>query len=199
MIRKFSGYETTKAYTPHETKRFPAGGYEAKILNAEVVRNKNGSESLAVSIDVTAGEFKDFFKTDYSSNPFDNKKWRGVARFFLPKDDGSKDDERTKSSFKAMTEAVEKSNQNYQWNWDEQSLKGLKVGILVRDREYEAGKFTHDIFAFTDIKIIKNGEFPIPKPKYLNGNAPSAAPSVPDAPPMPSDSDAPPANDDYPF
>lgn len=157
-------------------EKLPAGGYEAKIINAAVLPNSNGSESLAVQVDITAGEFKGFFKRDFDNNPYDNRKWRGVARFFVPKDDGSKEDERTTAIFKAMTEAVEKSNPNYKWNWDEKSLKGLKVGIMVREKEYDHNGyhgFTHDIFRFTDIKIIKDGKFDIPKAKYLNGSAPA--------------------------
>ena len=197
-------------------ENLPAGGYEARIINAAVLTNSNGSESLAVQVDITAGEFKDFFKRDFESNPYDNKKWRGTARFFVPVDDGSDKDERTKGIFKAMTDAVEASNPGYKWNWDEKTLKGLKVGIMVRDKEYfiedsGAHGFTHDIYRFVGINVIKEGKFTIPKPKLLNGGAGGTSdsggsqPAQSYQPPQSSQvppqgyGDPPPALGDYPF
>lgn len=198
MIRKFSDYETTQAARAGSFEKLPAGGYEAKIIGAKVVDNANGSQRLEVAVDITAGEFRDYFKNQFESSTYEDKKWKGVARFFLPVDDGSKKDNFKKRLFKAVTQALEQSNAGYRWDWDETKLKGLKVGIMVRDKEYDIdGKhgFCAEIFEFVDIKLIKEGKFSVPEPRYLNGKAPS----VPDAPPMPSDADAPPANDDYPF
>lgn len=210
MINKPNDWDNVKAASSSEREKLPAGGYEAKIIGAKIERSAKGTEYLSVAVDITAGEYKDFFKRDFDNNPWDNKKWRGVARFFLPVDDGTQGDNFKKRVLKAMTEALEKSNANYRWNWDETGLKGLKTGIMVRDKEYEtetgAYGFSSDIFEFADIKVIKDGNFKIPKPKYLDGKAPrypdGKASGVSEAP-MPSDSDAPPELDDngqpYPF
>ncbi len=64
-----------------------------------------------------------------------DKKWKGVIRQFLPKDDGTDNDEWTKSSFKGLTTAFEHSNPGYTWNWEETSLVGKLVGILFRNEE----------------------------------------------------------------
>jgi len=199
MIKKFNGWEETQAARAGGFEKLPAGGYEAKIIGAKVADNANGGQRLEIAVDITAGEFKDYFKNQFESSTYDDKKWKGVARFFLPIDDGSKKDNFKKSLFKAVTQALEQSNASYRWDWDETKLKGLKVGIMVRDKEYDIDGnhgFCAEIFEFVDIKLIKEGKFDIPKPKYLNGNSPS----TPDAPPMPSDNDAQPkSNDDYPF
>ncbi len=201
MINKPNDWDNVKAASTAEREKLPAGGYEAKIIGAKVVPNSNGTQRLEIAVDVAAGEFRDYFKNDFDNNPYEDKKWRGVARFFLPQDNGERGDDFKKRLLKAMAEALEKSNSEYKWNWDESKLKGLKTGIMVRDKEYDVygdGKVTGlspEIFEFVDIKIIREGNFKIPKPKYLNGKGPSA----PEAP-MPSDNDAPPeSGDDYPF
>lgn len=209
MIPKVKGWEDVKAAKTGSYEKLPAGGYEAKIISAHLTPNSDDTQRLEIAVDITAGEFKDYFKKQFDSSTFEGKKWKGVARFFLPVEDGSKKDNFKKRLLKAMTEALEFSNANYKWDWDEKKLKGLKVGIMVRDKEYDYQGhygFFPEIFEFVDIKIIKNGEFSTPEPRYLNGKSPKypngAAPSEAiDGAPMPSDEDAPPedADDDYPF
>ena len=181
-----------------ERVKLPAGGYEAKIINAKVVNydGSNGSyERLEIAVDITAGEYKDYYKQDFDSNTRDDKKWRGVARFYVPTDDGSEKDEYTKSVLKSVTDALEDSNKDYHWDWDETKLKGLKVGILVRDKEYEIdGKhgFSPEIFRFTDINRIKEGKFTVPKQKLLKGSSGTSAAAS-------SGDDSAASDDDYPF
>ncbi len=196
-MKKLSNWNDVKA--AGERVKLPAGGYEAKIINAKVVSydGSNGSyERLEIAVDITAGEYKDYYKQDFDSNTRDDKKWRGVARFYVPTDDGSEKDEYTKSVLKSVTDALEDSNKGYHWDWDETSLKGLKVGILVRDKEYEVdGKhgFSPEIFRFTDINRIKEGKFTVPKQKLLKESSGTSA-----AASSGSDSAAS-SDDDYPF
>ena len=196
-MKKPSNWNDVKA--AGERVKLPAGGYEAKIINAKVVSydGSNGSyERLEIAVDITAGEYKDYYKQDFDSNTRDDKKWRGVARFYVPTDDGSEKDEYTKSVLKSVTDALEGSNKDYHWDWDETSLKGLKVGILVRDKEYEVdGKhgFSPEIFRFTDINRIKEGKFTVPKQKLLKESSGTSA-----AASSGSDSAAS-SDDDYPF
>ena len=178
-MKKPSNWNDVKA--AGERVKLPAGGYEAKIINAKVVNydGSNGSyERLEIAVDITAGEYKDYYKQDFDSNTRDDKKWRGVARFYVPTDDGSEKDEYTKSVLKSVTDALEDSNKDYHWDWDETKLKGLKVGILVRDKEYEIdGKhgFSPEIFRFTDINRIKEGKFTVPKQKLLKESSGTSA------------------------
>lgn len=195
-MKKPSNWNDVKA--AGERVKLPAGGYEAKIINAKVVSYDgiNGSyERLEIAVDITAGEYKDYYKQDFDSNTRDDKKWRGVARFYVPTDDGSEKDEYTKSVLKSVTDALEDSNKGYHWDWDETKLKGLKVGILVRDKEYEIdGKhgFSPEIFRFTDINRIKEGKFTVPKQKLLKGSSGTSAAAS-------SGDDSAASDDDYPF
>lgn len=195
-MKKPSNWNDVKA--AGERVKLPAGGYEAKIINAKVVNydGSNGSyERLEIAVDITAGEYKDYYKQDFDSNTRDDKKWRGVARFYVPTDDGSEKDEYTKSVLKSVTDALEDSNKDYHWDWDETKLKGLKVGILVRDKEYEIdGKhgFSPEIFRFTDINRIREGKFTVPKQKLLKGSSGTSAA-------VSSGDDSAASDDDYPF
>ena len=195
-MKKPNNWDDVKA--AGERVKLPAGGYEAKIINAKVVNydGSNGSyERLEIAVDITAGEYKDYYKQDFDSNTRDDKKWRGVARFYVPTDDGSEKDEYTKSVLKSVTDALEDSNKDYHWDWDETKLKGLKVGILVRDKEYEIdGKhgFSPEIFRFTDINRIKEGKFTVPKQKLLKGSSGTSAAAS-------SGDDSAASDDDYPF
>ena len=196
-MKKPNNWDNVKA--AGERVKLPAGGYEAKIIGAKVVKYDSARgeyERLEIAVDITAGEYKDYYKTEFDSSTRDDKKWKGVARFYVPTDDGSEKDEFTKSLLKSATEAIEDSNSGYHWDWDETKLKGLKVGILVRDKEYEIdGRhgFAPEIFRFADIKRIKDGKFTVPKPKMIKGSSADAP-----APTAPASVDAP-ADDDCPF
>lgn len=177
MIKQFKDYnETQAAGVNGKFPQLPAGGYEAQVKKVQIAKNYDGSERLELLVDIIEGEYEGYFKKQYDNNKFEDKKYKGRVSFAIPTDDGSEKDGYKKRYFKAMAEAFEKSNAGYTWNWEEKSLLGLKVGIYVRDKEWDKdGKhgFAPEIYALEDINVIRSGEFETPKPKYLNGNAPA--------------------------
>lgn len=191
-MKQFNGYNETKAAGNFE--KLPAGGYEGKILDAKVVtyETRNGeAERLEISIDITTGDWANYYKDEYSRQTDEDKKWKGVLRLFIPVDDGSDKDNFTKSIFKAATEAVEESNPGYHWNWDEKALKGKSVGVLVRDKEYDyKGKhgFAPEVFKFMDVAKIRTGKFKVPTAKTINGSQAAPVTAAPEV-----------STDDYPF
>lgn len=173
-MNKIGNWENVKAAT--EYVALPADGYAVEIKNAKVKRyeSDNGSfERFEIALDIMDGEFKDYYANDYRSQTGEDKKWKGVLRLYLPKEDGSEKDEWTKSLFKATIEAIEDSNPGYHWDWDESKLRGKKVGCLFRLEEWEykgkTGKKAQ-AFKFIDINRIKSGKFRIPKEKLLNNS-----------------------------
>lgn len=173
-MNKIGNWENVKAAA--EYVALPAGGYAVEIKNAKVKKyeNDNGSfERFEIALDIMDGEFKDYYANDYRSQTGEDKKWKGVLRLYLPKEDGSEKDEWTKSLFKATIEAIEDSNPGYHWDWDESKLRGKKVGCLFRLEEWEykgkTGKKAQ-AFKFIDINRIKSGKFRIPKEKLLNNS-----------------------------
>lgn len=171
-MKPVNNWEQVKAAS--DRQQLPKGGYVCRIMNSEI-KTYNGTkgtfERLEISIDVAEGEFKDFYAADYRGQNQENKKWRGVLRLYVPKDDGSDMDEWNKSKLKAATNAVEDSNQGYHWDWNEAGLKGKLVGCLIRNEEWEYNGRTGwntKPFKFVPVSDIKNGKFEIPKDKPLN-------------------------------
>jgi hypothetical protein len=174
-MKAFSDYKAEKAAS---RELLPAGGYIAKVLNAEVVtyQGQNGSyDKLVISFDISDGPNKNFFKQDFESQQGEDKKWRGVFRLNIPQDDGSERDGWSKRSFGNAMWAIEASNSGYHWDWNEAGLKGKSVGVLFRDREWEMTNskgedisgWTTECCAFTDVQSIKDGTFKMPKKKPL--------------------------------
>ncbi len=174
MIKKPSNWEQVQA--AQERAKLPAGGYIVKIIGAKTAEYKSqdgGSFSkLEIALDITDGEYKGFYDADFRAQTQEDKKWKGVLRQYLPKDDGSEKDEWTKSALKALTEAIEESNPGYHWDWDESRLKGKIVGCLFQNQQWEInGKegWKAQPFKFIPAERIRNGKFEIPKDKPLKG------------------------------
>lgn len=97
------------------------GGYIVKITFAEDVPQK---EYLRIEWDYTEGEMAGCHRECYESHNF----WPApLFRSYKKKAEGM---------FKAFIEAVAKSNEGFEWNWDEKSLIGKWVGVVTREEEY---------------------------------------------------------------
>ena len=178
MIRKPNNWNEVQEFT--DRQKLPLGAYVCKIKQVRIQDNSYGSQ-LAMLFDISEGEYTDYFKKEFDSNTAQDKKWRGVLRTWLPKDDGSDKDEMTKRSFKGMVTAFEKSNLGYQWDWNENSLVGKTVGILFRNEEWDYnGKHGWAVRPFRAISSIsvREEDFTIPKDKPL-ANGQSTAPAYP--------------------
>jgi hypothetical protein len=167
MIRRPNNWNEVKEF--NDRQKLPLGAYVCKVKRAAVQANEFG-EQLCIVFDIVEGEFSGFYNDDFKSNTSENKKWKGVLRLFVPKDDGSEKDEWTKSTFKGMVTAFEKSNPGYKWNWDEASLTGRLIGVLFRNEEWEyEGKNGWTVRPFRAISTdsVRSGDFTLPKDKPL--------------------------------
>lgn len=100
----------------------------------------------------------------------ENKKWRGVYRLFLPKDDGGERDEWSKRTFGNAMWAIEESNEGYAWDWIESTLKGKVVGFVFRNKEWEFdGKrgWTTECGALASIQAVREGKVKLLKDRPL--------------------------------
>lgn len=90
----------------------------------------------------------------------------------VPKDDGTEQDGWTKRRFKTFTEALEESNPGYHFDWDESKFKGLIIGGLFNEREYEkrdgsVGRATN--FAqVCSVEMIRGNRYRLPEDRLLN-------------------------------
>lgn len=168
MIKKPQNWENVQAMS--DRAKLPLGAYVCKVLKATVESNQYG-EQLLLGFDILEGEHKDYFRKEFNGNQYQNKKWKGILRLWLPKNNGDQKDEITKSILKGMVTSFEKSNPGYTFNWDEQSLVGKTVGIMFRNEEWEndEGKSGWAVRPFRAISVdsVRSGDFTLPKDKPL--------------------------------
>lgn len=176
-MKPFNGYNETQVMT--NRPKLPVGAYLVEIKKAEEkVYNFNGESfsKLEISFDIAEGEYKDFYADDYRSQSTEDKKWKGVLRQTLPKDDGSKEDEKSKRFFKTMIAAIEDSNTGYHWDWHEETLKGLKVGCVFQNQEWAFNGrcgWKAQPYSFISTESYKSGEFYMPADKPLTNKSPT--------------------------
>lgn len=175
MINRPNNWDNVHAAS--DRQKLPLGAYVCTIVQANI-QNSSYGDQLYVLFDISAGEWAGYYKEDFDRNQRADKKWKGVLRLWLPKDDGSDNDEWTKSILKGFTTAVEESNRGYHWDWDERSLRKKEIGILFRNEEWEyEGKTGWAVRPFRAISVdaVEDGAFTIPKDKLLkNKPAPTA-------------------------
>ena len=182
MIKMPNNWNEVKEFS--ERAKLPLGAYVCKVKQCRVQDNDYGSQ-LAILFDIHEGEYKDFYAADFAANTQQDKKWKGVLRIWLPKDDGSEKDEFTKSIFKGLVTAFENSNLGYTWNWNEKSLEGKLIGILFRNEEWAYdGKSGWAVRPFRAISVasVREEKFTLPKDKPLaqkSGATSYQAPAVP--------------------
>ena len=173
MIQKPTYYDDAKAMKAGSFDRIPAGWYPATILGVTQGVTQSGNQYLEFAVDIIDGEYTRYYEKDYKAQtPYDGvKKWRGNVRYFLS--------EKAIGMLKGAMESVEESNPGYKWNWDENTIKGKKVGLGIREEEYEASdhsiKTTTRPYAFCAVQKALSGEMPEPKAKPLNKTAAGAS------------------------
>ena len=151
----------------------PAGGYVAKILNAEV-KEYTWGEVLVVSFDIAEGEYKDFFANQYKANTNEDKKWKGNFRITVPQESNAYFASQ-KRMFGNAIACIEESNAGYHWNWNEAELKSKMVGVLFRNYEYSVMQsngtvnegWSTECCTLTTVDDIRNNKFKMPKDKPL--------------------------------
>lgn len=167
MLRKPNNWNEVQEYS--ESAKLPLGAYVCKIKKVGVQSTDYGKQ-LCLVFDIAEGEHKGFYNADFVANQNADKRWKGVLRLFIPKDDGSESDEWTKRTLKSMITAVEKSNPGYVWNWDEASLTGKMIGVLFRNEEWEyEGRtgWTVRPFRALSIDTVRSGNFKLPNDRPL--------------------------------
>ena len=132
-MQQFKGYDEAKqsAQAAGGSSKLPKGAYVCKVLGVKATEAVDGrSGFIQIQFDIAEGEYKGFFKKQYDENTREDKKYKGKATIYLPKDDGSEQDGWTKTAFARWTNAFEESNNGYSWDWDEKKWKDKLIGIV---------------------------------------------------------------------
>ncbi len=183
-MKPINNYERYQAYD-NNTTQLPVGGDVFRISAVRYEQGQNGtSDRIVVAFDVAEGEFAGFFKKKFDADQNEDKKWKGTTTLYIPKEDGSEQDNWTIRKLKTFTNALEDSNPNYKWDWDENKWKGLMIGgvfgeiytmINGKQIKYTAYKTA------CSVGNIHAGKFRTPKPQYKNGATPAGTAATPQA------------------
>lgn len=174
-MRKIENWENISESTSF--KRLKPAGYIVKILNVEDHPDK---EYLRIYFDIFDGEDKGYFKKLYDADTRKEKKWPNAGSFVRSYKDSAA------SMFKGFTVAVEKSNKGYTWNFDEKTLVGKVVGLIIADEQYQnqngAIRTRNYVAAVRSVDVIKSGEFEVPALKKLDSSKLTATQTAASAP-----------------
>ncbi len=147
----------------------PAGGYVCRMLAVSDVPEK---EYLLIHFDIAEGEQAGFYTAKAAASQ--EGRWQGrIFKSYKPAVMGF---------FKGFMRAVEESNPGFTWAWDERSLVGKLIGIVMREEEF-IGKDGSPCVAvkpsvFLPVEKIRSGDFTVPGRKPLDATRqPSAAPA----------------------
>lgn len=155
-MREIKDYASVTEQQGGEFEKLPAGGYICKITAVEDLPDK---EYLKIEFDIADGKYKGWFADTYQRANF----WGGrLVRSYK---------ETAKGFFKGFTTAVEQSNAGYKWAWDEKSLVGKMIGIVLAMEEYIGNDSTVKERLYVaqnrSVDAIKKGDFKVPELKAL--------------------------------
>lgn len=132
---KFNGFKPSQP--TGERMTLPAGVYEGRILAARVDIVGN-TQTLLLQVDIEGGDYAGFYKKQYEASKGGQfpAKYKGVYRIQLPDGTDPQHDGWRQHQLEGVVWALEDGNIGYRWDWDENKLKGLRVGLNVRERDY---------------------------------------------------------------
>ena len=173
-------YDTAQAATGEfVSAQLTPGGHGVLILKAEAVTlDRDGTKvpQIHVYFDIAEGsEYDNYFKQKYeASKKFrpDTAKWQGIFRQNVYAQDG----ESTNPYFKGLITSIENSNPMYKWTWDEHTLKGKKLGMVFRERDFEVpstGEIKTTVEAAWACDWDAYESMPVPKKKELVKKTPA--------------------------
>ena len=161
-MKKIENFDAVKAIKGGEPmSRVPAGGYVCRIIHAIDNAEK---QYLRIELDIAEGDYKGTYSDKYTKF---GGNW-GCVRIASYK-------ERALPMFKGFVTAVEESNDRYKFDFDEKTLEGKLVGVLMGEEEYistdgEVRTNTKPQF-FRSVQAIRSGDFQIPEPKRISGGS----------------------------
>ena len=160
-MKKINDWENIKESS--DFKRLEPGAYICAIKAVEDVSDK---EYLKIYFDIVKGDNKGYFQKLYDSDTRKDKKWPIAGTLIRSYKEAAL------SMFKGFCTAVEKSNKNYKWNFDEKTLVKKYIGLIIADEEYLNTKgqkrVRNYVASVRSLEAIENGDFTIPALKEID-------------------------------
>ena len=162
MINKINGFKPTQ--NTGERLSLPVGVYEGQIIGAKV--DDNGvTQTLIIQVEITKGDFAGYYRKDYERQTGREYsiRYKGTYRMQLPDGQNEQHDNWRQHQLEGLVWALEDGNPGYKWDWDENKLRGLKVGLNVREREYYVNKKYGTTTEIGRIESVKQMNDPDPE------------------------------------
>lgn len=160
-MKKINDWENIKENS--DFKRLEPNSYVCAIKSVEDVSNK---EYLRICFDIVKGDNKGYFQKLYDSDTRKDKKWPVAGTLIRSYKESAL------SMFKGFITAIEKSNKNYKWNFDEKTLVKKYIGLIIADEEYLNQKgqkrVRNYVSSVRSLEAIEKGDFTIPALKELD-------------------------------
>ena len=171
-MKPLNNWDTTRAATG-EVERIAPGGYICYIRGArvETITTRRGeSERIAISLEICEGPYTGFFQKRFdemhNSNTNGETRWPCVFTQFLLDRDGN-----ASPYFKGTIQAIVESNPGYNWNWDEKTLNGKRVGVIFGEEEFMGSdgqvRTTVRPRWFRSADKVRAGDYKIPEKRGL--------------------------------
>ena len=176
-MKAFNGFES-KAQS-NKPEQLPVGAYVARI-KAVKIDGDEPDQRLVLRVDVCEGPYTDYFFNRYKREQkrYEDRqskyeaKYKGDYRIRIPNDDNKKAQypESDRKRFGDTIYRIEESNPGYHWDWNENGLKGLLVGINIREAEFNGRTFT-EIGGLEIVSDVREGKARPMPPRGQRGDA----------------------------
>lgn len=152
------------------------GGYCVEILAVKEVpltvdsEGKEKGNYLEIEFDICHGDLAGYYTKQH-------EKWGGEwkAKYY------ASFKEKALGMFKHFINCVEESNVGYKWNWDEQTLVGKYIGLILQEEEYRKNDGSVGVSVKAKeaetVHDIMNGNFKVPQTKKLDTSATNTTPN----------------------
>ena len=173
-MKAYEGFKSEKS--GNSFPMLPVGAYVCEIKNVKL-DGTEPDQQLILRLEIVEGDFTNYFTNRYNHDMNRNAgqqrygvtKYKGDFRLNVPNPANTKREhpEWDVSAFNNMVYCVQTSNPGYEWNWDETTLKGKKVGINVRAGTYNGNPYTQ-IGKLETVDDVRKGVCKPMKPKADN-------------------------------
>lgn len=171
-MKAFTGFKSEAS--SKKPQPLPAGPYVAKI-KAVKIEGQEPDQQLVLRVDVCEGEYTNYFFNRYKREKENSRfepRYKGDYKLRIPNPDNAKAmyPESDLRRFNDAIFRIESSNPGYHWDWNENGLVGLLVGINMQESEYNGIPFTK-IGRLETADDVRQGIVHAMRPKEPRGDA----------------------------
>jgi len=157
-------------------EQLPAGPYVAKIVAVKLEGNEP-DQTLILRLDVAEGPYTGYYTKRFQHDSQNDRsrypaKYKGDFRLRVPNENNKRAQypESDMANFKDFVAKIEESNPGYHWDWNEQGLRGLLIGINVQQGTYNGSAYTKIKF-LEIVDEVRNGQVATLPPMEPRGDA----------------------------